>query len=247
MRPSIKFCSISLLLLATGCSHTGEKTPPQATADPAPESLGYLEEAVDVGFAQSPINIITSRTSGREARVALNYGLAMEEVRNLGHTVEVDVSPGNEVVADGITYALKQFHFHTPSEHRIDGVTYPMEMHLVHESDELPHHYLVISALFREGTESAFMKTFLSKVPEIEGASSPVGLVDLSSIIAQDDGFYTYRGSLTTPPYTETVQWWVSRHVYSASAEQVQRIYGIEGDNARHIHILGNRRVLIAE
>jgi carbonic anhydrase len=114
-------------------------------------------------------------------------------------------------------YEVKQMHFHTPSEHLIDGMTFPMELHIVNQvppvnQGDTPH-YLVIAALFKMGKENKFISDFLNMPPN----------------------FYHYQGSLTTAPYTESVNWFVLKRIIEASPEQIRAINKIEGDNARHI------------
>ncbi|MSP28140.1 MAG: carbonic anhydrase family protein [Methylococcales bacterium] len=140
-------------------------------------------------------------------------------------------------------------HFHTPSEHLIDGITYPMELHIVsinNENPEVPH-YLVFSVLFKMGKENPFIHNFLNLVPnekttqQIEKHNN----IKLSDILSATDlkKYYHYKGSLTTPPYTETVNWVVLKKVFDASPESIKAINKIEGNHARHIEPENNRPV----
>lgn len=150
-------------------------------------------------------------------------------------------------------YSTKQFHFHTPSEHLIDGVTYPMEMHIVNvlkDSNETNQpQYLVIGLLFKMGRENKFIREFLNLVPAEEGKDNvPAGSVhfeDLFNDIPKTESahYYSYKGSLTTPPYSETVSWILRKYILEASPEQIRTIEKREGNNARHIHALYSRKV----
>jgi len=250
-------------LLAAACA-TGTRAPtetespsPSASSEASTEasheaghghgsetSRKYLRPEEGPGVIQSPVNILTSAAQEGAAKVRLHYGEAKEETKNLGHTVQVSfVDKTNWVEFDGDRFELLQFHFHTPSEHLVDGVTYPMEMHLVHRKVGTENQYLVIGVLFKEGAENPLIQAFLDEVPELEGQAGPTGVIDLGPFIRPDEGFYAYRGSLTTPPYTETVRWYVSKEVQVASPEQVEHIYRLEGDNARHIQVFRGRRL----
>ena len=153
-----------------------------------------------------------------------------------------------------IKYDFKQMHFHTPSEHLVDGMTFPMEMHIVSttplkDKNTIPS-YLVIGILFKEGKNNKFLDEFLNKIPKAEHTLAPVeiGAVKLDDLLDSKElndvkNFYHYPGSLTTPPYTQTVQWFVFKYIMEASPEQIEAINAIEGNNARHIQGIFARSV----
>lgn len=237
--PWLLSCMV-VMALTSSCS-TGSRS--SANLQPTKTRARYLEPEWGPGVAQSPINILTSRAHKGQEQVVLHYGNSEERVVNLGHTIEVDLEAGNWVMDDGERYVLRQFHFHTPSEHLIDGITFPMEMHLVHTQEDDPNRYLVMAILFKEGSTSRFLDSFLDQVPKMAGTESPAGHIDLTGVLDPADGFYKYQGSLTTPPYSETVRWFVSKKIHQASPEQVELIHRLEGDNARHIQSYRERAV----
>ncbi len=100
------------------------------------------------GLAQSPINILSDQSEHRKHNITFNFKDEINKVQNLGHTIQLDFEPGSTVNVDGKTFEFKQVHFHTPSEHLIDGITYPMEMHVVNtlagQDKEDTTEYLVI-------------------------------------------------------------------------------------------------------
>lgn len=222
---------------------------PQAneeTPEPEPQALPGLGH----GLLQSPVNILSDRAEGERHRVAVNFHHAEPAyLENKGHTIELDFPRGSSITFDGKKYQLKQVHFHTPSEHQIDGITYPMEVHVVNmlepTAPEDPPRYLVLSFLFRMGKEDRFIQSFLDQVPDEEGGEAlEAGKV----YIAHRDRnlryqYYHYRGSLTTPPYTETVEWLIVKGIQEASPEQIRRIHLIEGDNARRVQALYGRTI----
>lgn len=224
----------------------------------APDALsatqhGYSIDAEGNGVRQSPINIRTRDVVDGDHAIEQHYGTSTERVNNKGYTVQLDYDAGSWVQFDGVRYELAQFHFHTPSEHHVDGLTFPLEMHLVHVAEpkegESPR-YLVVGVLFREGLSSQFLDRFLDEIPEEahEGNEVPEAEIDLDELIGErfeDSAFYHYKGSLTTPPYTESVQWVVLERVYQVAPEQVQRLNRIEGNNARHVQSLEGRQVEI--
>lgn len=216
--------------------------------------------------AQSPINILTAGVDhDTRHQVALHYqtsgqtsgqssgpsrgeraGLLGEQrIANLGHTVQVSFAPGSTVEFDGRVYEFRQFHFHTPSEHHVDGLAYAMEMHMVHTLRGDEHRYLVIALLFKHGPASAFLDEFIAAIPRREGSErvEPPGTVDISELLAADERYFHYEGSLTTPPYTEAVTWLVAEQPREASEAQVERFASVEGDNARAVQARNGRVV----
>ena len=214
---------------------------------------GYALPKFDDGMAQSPINILSAQIEkDSNHSVVTEFNTEITSVENLGHTVQLNFAEGSTVPVDGKVYRFKQLHFHTPSEHLIDGMTFPMEMHIVNlsESQKDSSSYLVIGLLFKMGSENKFIKEFLSSVPaeEHKKENLPAGTVKLSDLFAgiskrELTPSYHYKGSLTTPPYTESVDWVVKRYIFEVSPEQVAAIEKIEGDNARHVHALYKRKV----
>jgi carbonic anhydrase len=138
-------------------------------------------------------------------------------------------------------------HFHTPSEHLIDGITYPMEMHVVNTLKDQPEsettEYLVLAFLVKMGEENKFIAHFIDQIPKEEGEVNEIDLNALTdskmsnaaNLLKELNSYYYYKGSLTTPPHTESVNWLVMKRIFEASPEQILRINEIEGDNARHI------------
>ena len=215
---------------------------------------GYILPGLDHGFEQSPINILSNANETGKHTITLYFKDEVNKVENLGHTVQLDFAEGSSIVQDDTTFAFKQCHFHTPSEHLIDGLTFPMEMHIVNvmpneDKTAIPQ-YLVIGVLFKEGKESKFINDFLNAIPKEGHTSSEfkpgtVKLADLFGTIPKEikGNYYNYRGSLTTPPYTESVRWYISKHIFEASAEQIEAINKVEGNNARHVQALYGRTI----
>ena len=214
----------------------------------------YSISCIGAKHSQSPINILSKQTVEGKHNITFNFKDEINKIENLGHTVQLDFAPGSTVMHDGKTYEFKQMHFHTPSEHMIDGVTYPMEMHIVNERVDTkegePKEYLVIAGLFKMGQESTFINEFIDAIPLEKHTEREIepGVVRLNDLLhgspaEQVAHCYHYEGSLTTHPYTESVHWFVSKHIFETSPEQIKRINLIEGDNARHVQALYGREV----
>ncbi len=206
-------------------------------------------ECVDGSFLQSPINILTKWTKEGRHDVSFNVDGRIEKVANLGHTVQLDFVPGSRITKDGKTYLFDQLHFHTPSEHHVDGISFPLEMHVVSSREEGgATEYLVMAMLFKMGDENKFLKEFIDRIPEEAHHENklPEGMADFSDLFDAEmsnelANCYHYDGSLTTPPYTESVHWYISSKVWEALPDQIERIEQIEGNNARVVQPLQNR------
>jgi carbonic anhydrase len=277
MKRYFLYCLAMILCLVSACKDSGkdenkkdtvlntEQDHPIDTGNnmvksEAPDAVskvtqGYALPRFDEKISQSPINIVSDSTlTDTNQPVSIKFGTAITEIENLGHTIQLDFKAGNDFTVAGKTFTSRQFHFHTPSEHLIDGVTYPMEMHIVNilkdsNVGKSPQ-YIVVGFLFKMGKENQFLKEFLNTIPEEEHNSSlPPGKVnfgDLFSMIQNKvmNGYYSYKGSLTMPPYSESVTWIISKYILEASPEQIFTIEKLEGDNARHVQALHARKVL---
>jgi carbonic anhydrase len=248
-RTNLAYLFLCLLITLSAC--TADK--PSANnnfahpPDPDKQKELYILPGLEHGLLQSPINILSFKEKTTEAHeVTLHFQDEIEAVQNLGHTVQLDFSEGSTISYDGLTYTFKQIHFHTPSEHLIDGITFPMEMHVVtnvpaEDKDDFPR-YLVVGFLFKMGKANKFIDDFLNLIPKTEDTATPLesGTVKVRDVFTGTEqrdveNYYHYRGSLTTPPYTETVEWFVYKDIIEASPEQIAAINVIQGDNARRI------------
>jgi carbonic anhydrase len=180
------------------------------------------------GTSQSPIDI-TGYTdvdkSDGYSPLTLSYLPVSGFTRDTeGHNYKLTGGFGTLIAVDvdktgNYTYAVGQFHFHAPSEHVLEGVEYPLEIHIVHtlvaSSAVNPLNIVGLSVLFEEGQENAFLANVLS--------SNPTS-IDLSTLLGTTtvDNYYMYKGSYTTPPCTEAVNWYVSGTIFTASAAQIK-------------------------
>jgi len=242
---------IGLLFLSIlGCqeaSNDQEEKDLQQSEGSAVAESNYLLPGLDNGLLQSPINILSEEATTGGHNIKLKFFGEIDEVKNLGHTVQLDLEPGNTISIDGRTFEFKQMHFHTPSEHLIDGITYPMEMHVVTILKDQPEaettEYLVLAFFAKMGKENKFISHFINQIPKEEGDINEVDLnaltdsetSNVADLLKKLNSYYHYKGSLTTPPYTESVNWYVMKEIFEASPEQIMRINSIEGDNARHL------------
>lgn len=209
------------------------------TGDKGPEQWAELDEAYSEcsGSMQSPIDL-SSTDEIDAADVALDYESATGTLTDTGHGVQVSIE-GGTLTYDGKTYALKQFHFHTPSEHTVEGRSYDAEVHLVHAADDGT--LAVLGLFYEEGEANDFLAPVWSGLSDLESAD-PV-TVNVVNMLPDDRTTFAYDGSLTTPPCSETVSWFVMREPLTMSADQLDALTALYDDNNRPVQPLNDREV----
>lgn len=198
------------------------------------------------GHNQSPIDLLTVKMIEADLEtVHFNYQPVPLDVVNNGHTIQVNYAPGNHITVDGIQFELKQFHFHSPSENRIDNHSYRMEAHLVHA--DANGHLAVVAVMFDEGAENTFLARIWRHMPKKAGSHVRIAeeKIAVDDLLPPDRNYYRFNGSLTTPPCTEGVRWLVCKHALEASKQQVEAFRTVmEHDNNRPVHPVNARPVL---
>ncbi len=196
------------------------------------------------GTAQSPIDIRNASELDL-VTIHFDYGRTPNSVTNTGHSIQVDVEGDSHILYDGIRYNLLQFHFHAPSEHTIDGKAAAMEAHFVHQ-DPNSGMLAVVGILLEEGDgdHEAYAPVF-GNLPDEAGQSvSTEDSLALGGLLPQIRSFYTYQGSLTTPPCSENVRWLLLDTPVALSAAQIAAFTAIYANNARPVQPLGDRDLL---
>jgi carbonic anhydrase len=217
------------------------------------KSLSPVYAACGDGRSQSPIDIKISAKAGQTNWV-FNYNTTslkiahhqhVDDILDNGHTIQITVEEGSTFTLDDKTYHLKQFHFHTPSEHTVEGKHLPMEMHWVHQSDD--GGFGVIGILFEEGRANENLTKIIEHLPSLPGESSHFTEVklDLAVHIPENISAYHYTGSFTTPPCTENVAWLVLQNKFTMSADQIKAFSSRLNNNNRPVQPLNDRVVNI--
>ncbi len=200
-----------------------------------------------LGGSQSPINItkeITVATNGL-APISFHYTTGALEVINNGHSVQVNIKPGSFIKIDGKEFELKQFHFHTPSENQIDGKNFPLEAHFVHQAKDGA--LAVVAVMFQDGKENPVINKIWKKMPKEAGEKSVCGLsaAMINELLPKAKAYYRFDGSLTTPPCSEGVRWFVLKDYSTVSKEEVEEfLHTLHHPNNRPIQPVNARKVL---
>jgi carbonic anhydrase len=203
---------------------------------------------------QSPIDLAEAKeTSGtwranyRQTGLRIAHHEHVTDILDNGHTIQVTVDEGSTLTTERGTYGLKQFHFHTPSEHTVNGKSFPMEAHFVHQNAE--GGFAVLSVLFEDGAANANLATLIAHFPAAKGDAKfePEVRLELAPHLPRDPSAHNYIGSFTTPPCTENVEWVVLRTPASASSEQLQAFAARLQHNNRPIQALNGRELVLGK
>ena len=215
-----------------------------------PERWGDLSEdwvLAKTGREQSPIDLVADQAMAGESTLELSYQDSPVTLLHNGHTVQMNYAPGSSMAIDGASYALKQFHFHTPSEHTLNGEATPMEVHLVHQNSD--GDLAVLGVMVVAGEENAFLAKFWNVLPteEAPAVTHDDLSVNVADLLPANRSFFRYEGSLTTPPCTEGVRWTVLQDPVEASQAQIDKLHGIMGSNARPVQPLNERTLQLVQ
>jgi len=209
-----------------------------------PEAWARLEPEYSkcgTGSRQSPIDIRGGIAVDLEP-IRFDYRNSSFAVIDNGHTVQVNVEPGNGITIMGRRFELVQFHFHRPSEERVNGQQYEMVVHLVHKDAE--GKLAVVAVLLDRGAAQSVVQTVWNNLPLEKGEELRAGTkIDLAQLLPSDRRYYTYMGSLTTPPCSEGVLWMVLKQPVQVSPEQLSIFSQLYPMNARPIQQGGGRLI----
>ena len=193
------------------------------------------------GTRQSPIDIRDGIAVDLEP-VQFDYQPSGFRVLDNGHTVQVNVAPGNSIEVMGRRFELLQFHFHRPSEERIDGHQFDMVAHLVHKDAE--GRLAVVAVLLERGSAHPLVQSVWNNLPLEKGEEVPARApIDLNQLLPADRRYFTYMGSLTTPPCSEGVLWMVMQQPVPMSAEQIDVFARLYPMNARPVQQAAGRLI----
>jgi len=214
---------------ALGPSHWGEIKPDFATCKN--------------GLRQSPIDIRNPQRAELPP-IRFDYKSSPLHIINNGHTIQINYAPGSYIVIGEKRYELRQFHFHHPSEEHINGEAYDMVVHLVHADEG--SHLAVIAVLLKKGNANTAIQKLWDNLPRTEGKEESVQGVEVNAafLLPKTLGYYTFEGSLTTPPCSESVTWYVLKSPVEVSAVELAAFSKLYAHNSRPVQPLNGRVVL---
>ena len=250
---SIQRSLVLPLLPALGIPDSAPAAPSQAQpvnwgywGPGAPNNWGSLSPDFALcatGLQQSPIDISGVVGDPGAPSLQFDYRHDAREINHNGMIAHVEYGEGNSVRVGGDIYQLASMHIHVHAEHQIDGQLFPAEMHLVHRKEG---GFLgVVGQLYRLGETDPVVQALIDAYPDSGRAVRSGFSLNAADFVPGDLGYYHYNGSLTTPPCTEGVDWYVLREVRTISQEQVNCIAALHnGFNHRPIQARNGRKIV---
>lgn len=216
------------------------------SGDEGPGFWGELDPAWQdcaTNQRQSPIEINQAVGALRLGRLHLDLHATAIDLVNNAHTIQQTYAAGSTISVDGVVYDLLQFHFHTLSEHVLRGKRGVMELHAVFNNG-VSGNLVVIGQLYKIGRANGFLAEFDQMLPVHEGNhTTSSDLINVREALKGINHYYTYPGSLTTPPCSPIVTWFVLKKFATMSKEQFERFNEILGNNFRPTQPLYGRTI----
>ena len=237
-------CTLALAAASAAQEHHPEHTWDYGESE-GPKHWGDLKPEFAPcknGHRQSPIDIRNPQKADLPP-IQFDYKPSPLHIIDNGHTIMINYQPGSSISVGGHKYALKQFHFHRPSEETVNGKGYEMELHLVHADEE--GNLAVVAVLLQQGNDNPLVHKLWNALPkekEKEEAMENVQ-IDVIELLPSDRGYYIFPGSLTTPPCSENVTWFVLKHPVTVSAAEIGRFSKLYRHDARPTQPLYGRVV----
>lgn len=239
-------------LLLTTClttlftfAHAGSDTHWGYSGETGPDNWAKLspDNQACTGKNQSPINL-SGFIEAELAPLKIHYQPGGHEIVNNGHSIQVNYAAGSSIEVDGQTFELKQYHFHSPSENHINGESYPLEAHFVHANQN--GDLAVVAVMFKEGASNLAVARAWSRIPENSGDKQTLSVKTRAlALLPASKDYYRFNGSLTTPPCSEGVRWFVMKEISSVSKKQIAAFTDVMlHDNNRPIQVTHSRPIL---
>ena len=212
-----------------------------------PGKWGTLEKEYSscmLGKTQSPIDIRNEFAKRTDLpAIDFDYKASPLKIIDNGHTIQINYAPSNFISVGDKRYELVQFHFHRPSEEKINGKRDTMVAHLVHKDSD--GKLAVVAVLLTLGKANLLIKTLWANLPKEKETETAVDAVEINvaDLLPKNKAYYTFAGSLTTPPCSEGVTWFVLKHPTSISKDEAARFAKSYPMNARPVQALNGRTV----
>jgi carbonic anhydrase len=236
------FASVSALSQQTGANWTYE-------GKQGPLNWGRLDPAYKTcseGKEQSPIDIRGAHLNKNLPPIEFHYIAGSMTLTNTGHTVQVTAPAGSYIVVGGTRYDLVQFHFHHPGEEAVKGKLPDMDLHLVHKSAD--GKFVVVAVRLNEGNANAVLAALWEHLPKTVGATDKVTeSMSPAGLLPTDRGYWTYQGSLSAPPCTEGVRWFIFEQEVEVSRDQLRSFAALYKVNSRLLQAPHGRKIEASE
>ena len=245
------FCAIAIVcgLTVTAAAQTTSNWSYEGKTGPL--NWGKLDRAYKAcsdGHEQSPINIRGAHLDKSLQPIEYHYIGGSLTLENDGHTIIAHVVRGSYIVVDGVRYDLQYFDFHRPSEEAVNGKLTDMDVQLVHKSAEGKLVIVDVRFALDRGEANSLLAALWLHLPAAPGSTTKItDMIDPGVFLPEDRGYWTYMGSLTTPPCTEGVRWFVYQDPLTMSLSQVRTFDRLFHINSRQLQDAHGRHILANE
>jgi len=243
----MRFFCVAALVLTAAVSAAQSTASWDYSGHRGPLVWGKLDpayQACSKGHDQSPIDIRGAHLNKALKPLEFHYISGPVRLENNGRTVVVHVDPGSYMIADGVRYELVQFEFHHPSEEAVRGKLTDMDVELLHRGADGKTAIVEVRLAMDRGSPNAVLAMLWPHLPKTAGSTAKVtDMVNAGGFLPADPGYWTYMGSLPTPPCTEGVRWFVYEDPISLSLEQLRAFTALFQMNSRPLQDPHGRRI----
>jgi carbonic anhydrase len=245
----MRFYRVAVLVLGLSASVAGAQSGAywDYYGKTGPLAWGRLDpayQACSKGKEQSPIDIRGAHLNKTLQPIEFHYMSGPVSIENDGRRIIVHVNPGGYIVASGVRYDLQQFEFHHPSESAVNGKLTDLDVELLHKSADGKMAVIEVRMAMDRGSPNAVLATLWSHLPKKPGTTEKITeMVNAGGFLPADRGYWTYMGSLSTPPCTEGVRWFVFETEISLSLDQVRAFTMLFRLNSRPVQDAHGRRI----
>ncbi len=204
------------------------------------ENFSPDDDLCSTGKNQSPVDF--SKVADRELdEIVFHYSASPVRAINNGHTLVMNYAPGSYMEIGAKKFHLLQLHFHAPSEHKIEGRHASMEVHLVHKGED--DRLAIVGVMIEEGAGNRSLGGLWRIMPKAinQDVYAEGRMLNVADLLPKHREYFHYQGSLTTPPCSEGVNWFVMQKPISISARAIKKFYSIVGNNSRPVQPLHAR------
>lgn len=243
---------ISMLLLAIAtmaAAQTGKQWEYQGKQGPVNWSkLDSANRACSQGHEQSPIDIRGARLDKNLTPLEFHFIAGPVTLVNDGRTITMRVEPGSTLVADGVHYELKNLAFHHPSENAVKGKLTDMDVEMLFESTDGKMAVTATRMSLDLDQPNATLAALWAHLPKQANTSNKIDdMIDPAGFLPADRGYWTFEGSLSIPPCTEGVRWFVFEDPITVSRAQLRAFTGISPVSSRPLQDMHGRKIAASE
>jgi carbonic anhydrase len=243
----MRFLILAAFVLGVTTVATAQTAPWEYQGKRGELTWGKLDpayQACSKGHEQSPIDIRGAHLNKALQPIEFHYIAGPVRLENDGHTIAARVNPGSYIVAGGVRYELVEFDFHHPGEEAVRGKLSDLSVHLVHRSADGKLAILAVRLVEDVSAPNAVLAALWPHLPRVAGQTEKVTeMVSAGGLLPADRGYWTYTGSLSTPPCTEGVRWFVFEQELSVSRDQLRIFASLFRVNSRGLQDTHGRRI----